>query len=101
MCVEGKRGGKDDLGQISNNARQFWSVPANSCQFCLIKIMCVWDFPGGPVVKTPRFHCWGHGFDPWSGTKSPHAVCVFVCVCVCVCVCVHICVHFSGERKEQ
>ena len=23
------------------------------------------DFPGGPVVKTPRFHCRGHGFDPW------------------------------------
>ena len=19
------------------------------------------DFPGGPVVKTPRFHCRGHG----------------------------------------
>ena len=26
-----------------------------------------WDFPGGPVVKTPRFHCRGRGFDPWSG----------------------------------
>ena len=25
---------------------------------------CVWDFPGGPVVKTPCFHCGGHGFDP-------------------------------------
>ena len=25
------------------------------------------DFPGGPVVKTLRFHCRGHGFDPWSG----------------------------------
>ena len=24
------------------------------------------DFPGGPVVKTPCFHCLGHGFDPWS-----------------------------------
>ena len=23
------------------------------------------DFPGGPVVKTPCFHCRGHGFDPW------------------------------------
>ena len=21
-------------------------------------------FPGGPVVRTPRFHCWGPGFDP-------------------------------------
>ena len=26
-----------------------------------------WDFPGGPVVTTPRFHRRGHGFDPWSG----------------------------------
>ena len=25
------------------------------------------DFPGGPVVKTPRFQCRGRGFDPWSG----------------------------------
>ena len=23
--------------------------------------------PGGPVVKTPHFHCRGRGFDPWSG----------------------------------
>ena len=22
-------------------------------------------FPGGPVVKTQRFHCQGRGFDPW------------------------------------
>ena len=25
------------------------------------------DFPGSPVVKTPRFHCGGDGFDPWLG----------------------------------
>ena len=25
------------------------------------------DFPGGPVVKTLRFQCRGHMFDPWSG----------------------------------
>ena len=25
------------------------------------------DFPGSPVVKTLRFHCRGHGFDPWPG----------------------------------
>ena len=29
------------------------------------------DFPGGPVVKTPRFHCRGNGLDPWSGNKDP------------------------------
>ena len=26
-----------------------------------------WEFPGSPVVRTPRFHCQGPGFDPWSG----------------------------------
>ena len=25
------------------------------------------EFPGGPVVRTPRFHCRGPGLDPWSG----------------------------------
>ena len=25
------------------------------------------DFPGCPVVRTPNFHCRGHGFHPWSG----------------------------------
>ena len=33
-----------------------------------------WDFPGGPVVKTPSFHCRGRGFNPWWGTKIPKAV---------------------------
>ena len=29
----------------------------------------IWgDFPSGPVVETPGFHCWGCGCDPWSGT---------------------------------
>ena len=26
-----------------------------------------WEFPGGPVVRTLRFHCGGPGFNPWSG----------------------------------
>ena len=25
------------------------------------------DFPGGSVVRTPHFHCSGHGFNPWLG----------------------------------
>ena len=29
------------------------------------------DFPGGPVVKTPCFHCRGNGLDLWSGNKDP------------------------------
>ena len=31
------------------------------------------DFPGSPVVTTPSFQCKGRRFDPWSGTKIPHA----------------------------
>lgn len=26
-----------------------------------------WDFPGGPMAKTPGFQCMGPWFDPWSG----------------------------------
>ena len=29
------------------------------------------DFPGGPLVRTPRSHCRGHRFDPWSGNYDP------------------------------
>ena len=29
------------------------------------------DFPNGPVVKTPCFHCKEHGFDPWLGNEDP------------------------------
>ena len=33
----------------------------------LILVINLWDFSGGTVVRTPRFHCTGHGFDPWLG----------------------------------
>ena len=32
-----------------------------------IKQVRCWDFPGGPVVRTLSFQCWGPGFDPWLG----------------------------------
>ena len=31
---------------------------------CQLKIHSLGEFPGGPVVRTPCFHCRGHGFDP-------------------------------------
>ena len=34
--------------------------------FFLFKVYCQ-EFPLGPVVRTLRFHCRGHRFDPWSG----------------------------------
>ena len=30
--------------------------------------LTVWEFPGGPVVKTQHFHCWGQGLIPGWGT---------------------------------
>ena len=38
---------------------------------CLLIETIGWDFPGGPVVKTPHFQCKGHRFDPWSGNQDP------------------------------
>ena len=29
------------------------------------------EFPGGPVVRTPCFHCREHRFNPWSGNYNP------------------------------
>ena len=29
------------------------------------------EFPGGPVVRTLCFHCWGCRFHPWSGNYDP------------------------------
>ena len=31
------------------------------------------EFPGGPVVRTQRFPCWGPGSIPDPGTKIPQA----------------------------
>ena len=39
-------------------------------QVLLVKNLPKWDFPGGPVVKTPCFHCRGHRFGPGGGTKT-------------------------------
>ena len=33
----------------------------------IIQYTWIWEFPGSPVVRTLRFHCWGSGFDPWLG----------------------------------
>ena len=36
-------------------------------QVCFYNLKHSRDFPGGPVVKTPHFHCRGSRFDPCSG----------------------------------
>ena len=34
---------------------------------CSLGDQVLGDFPGGPVVEIPYFHCRGRGFDPWLG----------------------------------
>ena len=31
----------------------------------------MWEFPGGPVIRTWHFHCWGPGSVPGQGTNIP------------------------------
>ena len=45
---------------------QFWN-PEIWNSFTGIKSRCHQDFPGHSVVKTPCFHCRGHGFNPLLG----------------------------------
>ena len=41
--------------------------PCYKGQSALLKSHGLWDFPGGPVVKTLLCHCKGHKFNPWLG----------------------------------
>ena len=43
------------------------------------------DFPGSPDVTTLSFQCKGRRFDPWSGTKIPHAAWHGQKKAVCLC----------------
>ena len=48
----------------------FWTHPLNPIYLkgnVLVLLKSSWDFPGGPVGRTPCFHCRGHGFYPWLG----------------------------------
>ena len=44
---------------------QFSHLPSEN------KNTCLWNFPGGSLVKAPCFHYRAHGFYLWSGTKAP------------------------------
>ena len=35
--------------------------------------MCIWDFPGGPVVKNPPCSAWNMGSNPCWEAKIPYA----------------------------
>ena len=53
--------------------RSLTSVPALELDSCApqnrtIKRKGGKEFPGAPVFETSCFHCWGSGFNPWSGS---------------------------------
>ena len=65
-----------EMGIRNDWAGGFWSetVSQSSASFSNIEQkelykndLQAWEFSGGPVVKTPKFHCWRPGFDPWLG----------------------------------
>ena len=41
--------------------------------FFFSKKTALWEFPGGPVVRTQHFHCQCPGLIPGRGTKTPEA----------------------------
>ena len=49
------------IGVLSLN-ESIVAVPSSS-----LKDKNYWDFPGGPMGKTPRSQYRGPRFDPWSG----------------------------------
>ena len=48
-----------------------WVVTTRRAENKPFKKWLPWDFPGSAVVKTPRFHCRGQGFDQGSGNWDP------------------------------
>ena len=55
----GEKGGRGEIYKGTNTEVKFTVT--------FLKVLKNWEFPGGPVVRTPSFHCRGYGFDPWSG----------------------------------
>ena len=58
-------------GPTCGHSEQVREQPRNSnrnvMRYLFKTILPIQDFPGGPVVKTPRSQCRGPGFNPWSG----------------------------------
>lgn len=60
-------GEQRDTGNVQSpgrKARLYWesrgAAPLSAC-----RSLSPQDFPGGPLVKTPRFHCSRRRFNPW------------------------------------
>ena len=54
-------------GEIMAKCRVYIKATQDAMVCTKVKQTLTGDFPGSPVVKTPRFHCREHGFDPWLG----------------------------------
>ena len=51
------------------NSRHMWEGGQRWSSLGATLANVFWDFPGGPVVKTLRFHCKRMGLIPGQGTK--------------------------------
>ena len=56
--------------EVSKNAL-FWFMQTSKDGFVFI-FKIVYNFHGGPVVKTLCSQCMGRGFDPWTGKFCTH-----------------------------
>ena len=58
---------------------QSWNISSSSVSPFMSVLLRVqrahWRVRCGPVVKTPHFHCRGHGVDPWGAEISHTAQC--------------------------
>lgn len=74
ITLEGKKsleeGNQGEGGWNTLCFRQIASVSLE-IEYDFFKKGNVRDFPGGPVVKAPRFHCRRHGLHPWPRNKDP------------------------------
>ena len=52
---------------VSSPTPRLPPTPAIELLWCICQKSVDWEFPGGPVVKTPCFHCSEQEFYPWSG----------------------------------
>ena len=59
------------MQQTSNHSQDKEEITVKIPKILRRKKPCQ-DFPGGPVVKTLRFHYKGTGLIPGGGTKMPH-----------------------------
>ena len=71
--TEKKNNNRKEDGPSQREEKEDWFICIDYlyCLFVYNKNVFKWEFPGGPVVRTLRFHCQGHWLDPWSGNQDP------------------------------